>query len=305
MSSKWRNSNTKNFSIRELEKFSGVKAHTLRIWERRYAMLQPQRSAGNIRMYPLEELKRLLQVAVLNRHGYRISQIFKMDEGAINVSLQLLDNNTALMEKALADLTVGMYAGESDKIIQLLNKLLKDWSLEVMVENIIYPFLHNTSLLWVGNKLYEEHIAVTAIRQKLQYAIERLQPSTNNATTILLFLTDTRQLDLGLLYCHYLFKRNGCKVLYLGNDITLSNLKSALEFNSFTHVFTYLKNPTQSNVDELLSVIQTYSTGSTLVIGDYHFPPSSQVTGKNILKLPFTQALHAILNCHQQILGAH
>ena len=64
MSGKWRNSNTKNFSIRELEKFSGVKAHTLRIWERRYAMLQPQRSAGNIRMYPLEELKRLLQVAV-------------------------------------------------------------------------------------------------------------------------------------------------------------------------------------------------------------------------------------------------
>ena len=231
-------------------------------------------------MYPLKELKRPLQVAVLHRHGYRISQIFKMDEGAINVSLQLLDNDTALMEKALADLTVGMYAGESDKIIQLLNKLLKDWSLEVMVENIIYPFLHNTSLLWVGNKLYEEHIAVTAIRQKLQYAIERLQPSTNNATTILLFLTDTRQLDPGLLYCHYLFKRSGCKVLYLGNDITLSNLKSALEFNSFTHVFTYLKNPTQSNVDELLSVIQTYSTGSTLVIENYHFPPLPWLPGE-------------------------
>ena len=284
----------KNFSISDLERFSGVKAHTLRIWERRYGLLQPHRSAGNVRMYPFEELRKLLRVAVLNRHGYRISEIYKMDDAAINGSLQTLNTNSALVERALADLTVGMYAGEPDKIEPLLNKLLKEWSLDILVESIIYPFLHNTSLLWVGNKLYEEHIAVTAIRQKLQFAIESLQPPEVYASNVLLFLSGTRQLDLGLLYSHYFFKSRGYKVLYLGNDVTLLNLKSALQFRSFAYIFTYLRSPTQSNVDELLSVIKMHSPLSTLVIGDYHYTASAPISGSNVLKLPFSEALQAI-----------
>ena len=284
----------KRFSISELETFSGVKAHTLRIWERRYGLLQPERSTGNVRMYSLVQLKKLLHVAILNRHGYRISEIYKMDETKLINTIKSLNADTASLETALAELTLGMYNGESDMVEQLLNRILKDWSAEILVEKIIYPFLYNTSLLWIGNKLYEEHIVVTAIRQKLLFAIESLQLPANSAESILLFLTDTRQLDLGLLYSHYFFKSRGYKVLYMGNDITPENLKSALQFHSFTYIFTYLRCPSQSNVDQLLSVINLHSPQSKLIIGDYHFPPSPPVLGDNVIKLHFSDALLAI-----------
>ena len=193
-------------------------------------MLQPLRSAGNVRMYPLAELEKLLQVAVFNRHEYKISDIYKMNGTAIYTVLGALKADTAHLEKALAELTVCMSACKPDKITQHLNRLLKVWPLETLVESIIYPFLYNTSLLWIGNKLYEEHITVTSIRQKLLYTIERLQVAEDSASSILLFLTDTKQLDLGLLYSHFHFKRRGFKVLYLGNDITLLNLKKPYIF---------------------------------------------------------------------------
>ena len=296
MSLKWHKSSLKNFSISDLERFSRVKAHTLRMWERRYAMLQPLRSAGNVRMYPLAELEKLLQVAVLNRHGYRISEIYKMKGTAIQTALQALEADSAHLEKALAELTVCMYACQPEKITQHLNRLRKAWPLEILVESIIYPFLYNTSLLWIGNKLYEEHITVTAVRQKLQYAIEGLQVPEDSASSILLFLTDTKQLDLGLLYSHYHFKRRGFKVLYLGNDITLLNLKSALQFHSFNYIFTYLRNNGHSYVDELLSVISHYSPASTLVIGEYELLSANPVHTNKMLRLPFTEALHAVEN---------
>lgn len=286
----------KHFTISDLERLSGVKAHTLRIWERRYALLQPHRTAGNARLYSLTQLEKLLEYAVLNSHGYRISDIHKMDGNALTAALLSLQVDTALMQKALAHLTVCMHAGRPDQIINLLNNLVKAFSLEVLVENILYPFLYNSYLFWKGNKLYEEHIAVTAIRQKLLYAIESLDTGENSSPAILLFLADTTQLDLGLLYSHFYFKKRGFKVLYLGNDITLLNLKSALQSQPFHYIFTYQRNGDEATMAKLLSLVTTCAPQSKLVMADYTVRPARPVCGNNIIQLPFREALQAVVN---------
>ena len=219
-----------------------------------------------------------------------------MNGTAIQTALQALEAVTAHLEKALAELTVCMYACEPYKIKQHLNRLLKAWPLETPVESIFHPFLYNNSLLWIGHRLYEEHITVTAIRKKPQYAIEGLQAPEDSAYSVLLFLTNTRQLDLRLLYSHYHSKRRGFKILYLGNDITLLNLKSALQFHSFKYIFTYVGTCGQSRIDELLSLINHCSPASTLVIAEYDLPTVAPAYCTNMIRLTFTEALRAVEN---------
>ncbi len=284
----------KDFTIKELEKFSGVKAHTIRIWELRYGLLKPKRNAGNTRVYSLPEVKKMLDIALLNSQGYRISRLCKIDDLTIETEIQKLKANESKWQKAIYGLTVTMYSPEPGSFEKLLDELSQTWHSTILIEKIVYPFLTVTSLLWVGNKLYEEHFVVTCMRQKLLVAIEKVPAPPPHPISVLLFLPDNKQLDLGLLYSNYFLKKRGYQVIYLGTDVTMTNLQNALQLHDVNYIFTYLKPTMQFPVNQLLAMMQSSSPGSTFVIANYAPGDFKTMMGEDLLRMPFSEALTAI-----------
>ncbi len=281
----------KNFTINDLERFSGIKAHTLRIWERRYSLVNPGRSAGNFRLYTLEELKKILNIALLQKNGYRISVLSKIGTEEIEDKIEHLSNDYIKWQRAINDLTINMYTLDPESFEWVLDELLLNWPIDILVEKIIFPFLKITRLLWIGNKLSEEHVVVTAIRKKLIFAIESADFISSKNNSVLLFLPDRKQLDLGLLYSNYYLKRRGVKVLYLGNDVTIQNLKSVFHALPTSYLFTYLPQNTSFDIEHLLECMSMYAPGSKLIIGKYFDELSDKFNNENLIHMDFTSAL--------------
>ena len=277
------------FTINDLERFSGIKAHTLRAWERRYTLLQPARASNNFRLYTLDELKKILNVALLKKNGYSISVLAH----SINIEdkIELLLNEDNKWQKAINDLTINMYLEDPESFEGLLHKLLLSWPIETLIEKIIFPFLKITNLLWTGHKLSEEHLVVTAVRKKLIVAIESVNPAIKSDKTVLLFLPDTKQLDLGLLYSNFFLKRRGVHILYLGNDITIQNLKSIFQVHPPTYLFTYLPQNHQFPIEQLLTCMDVNAHYAKLIIGNYSLEYVAPVFSDNLIKMSYEEAL--------------
>ena len=282
------------FTINDLERFTGVKAHTLRIWERRYGLICPNRTKSNYRLYSLDELKKILDIALLNQNGYRISQLAKFPPNVIDYIISNLITESQNHKKVINILTIKMYSLQLDpSIFELfIDKLLQSWHIGILTEKILIPFLKTTGLLWLGHKLYEEHLVVTAIRNKLILAIESVAPiKKNNTKAVMLFLPEAEQLDLGLLYAHYFLKSRGVNVLYLGVDVTIQNIKIILEVQPPAFIFTYFTQNYNFHKTVLLECIQAYSSDTKLIIGDYSSPICNTAYNQNIVNLKFEKTL--------------
>ena len=281
----------KNFTIADLERFSGVKAHTLRIWEKRYGLLKPNRSPGNFRLYTLAELKKILNIALLKKNGFQISGLSKFSDTEIENKIAILLHDESKWQKAINDLTINMYTRDPESFEWVLDELLLTWSVDILVEKIIFPFLKITHLLWEGNQLFEEHLVVTAARKKLIFAIECTVAVAVKDKTVLLFLPGTKQLDLGLLYCNYYLKRRSVHVLYLGNDVNIENLKIILQVHPPAYIFTYLQEHHRFPVSQLSAFLNVHIPSAKLIIAQYSASVSNTACDNNLLQLEYDNAL--------------
>ena len=227
----------------------------------------------------------------MKKNGYRVSGLSKSPVPDIEVKAGLLSGDQNKWQKAINDLTVNMYTPEPESFELVLNDLLLKWPIEILIEKIIFPFLNSTSLLWVGNKLYEEHMVVIATRRKLILAIESADPIAKGDKTVLLFLPDTKQLDLGLLYSNYFLKRRGVNVLYLGNDVTIQNLKNIFHVYPPTYIFTYLSQNHHFPTDQLLEYMNLYVPAAKLIIGEYSNEYVAPLYRNNLIKVNYADAL--------------
>lgn len=280
----------RNFTIRDLERFTGVKAHTLRIWEQRYHLLRPARAGNNTRLYTLDDLKRILDIALLNQHGNRISVLAKISPADITQTIKLLSHDPTKWKKAINDLVINMYTPEPGAFEAMLDNLLAAFQWEIVVEKIMYPFLKASNLLWTGNKLFEEHFVVTSARKKLIVAIEMTVVIAKKNKPVLAFLPGTRQLDLGLLYSNYFLKRRGIEVLYMGNDVTLENLSKIFHSHPPAYLFTYLPANHNFPVNGLLRSMKQHIPDAKLVIGAYPGQTNSLVSD-NLVQMNYEEAL--------------
>ncbi len=230
---------TKNFGISDLERFSGVKAHTLRIWELRYNVPAPQRTNSNFRYYSLEEVIKISKLALLNRNGYKISNLITYSSQKLEERLKGLTDVETLQQAAVINLIDYMYSMNAEGFEEVINKNFSLYGIHVSINGIIYPFLKITDLMWQGRRLTEEHLVVTILRKKMLYAIENLPKNGAFKKTVILFLADTKQLDLGLLYTYYYLKCSGIQIFYLGNDVSAENVKAISERFNPDHLFTY------------------------------------------------------------------
>jgi len=215
------------YSIKELENLSGIKAHTIRIWEKRYSLIEPHRTNTNIRYYTDNELKKILNVAVLNRHGIKISSIAKLTdlelrEEIIRVSATSDSNDTLIDSMVLSMIDLDEY-----KLEAMIDKSINKIGFKSTVTDVLYPFLDKVGILWQSGDVYpaQEHFVSFLIRQKIISATDHISNIFNpNGKKFLLLLPEGEWHEIALLFAQYLIKEANHEVIYLGQSVPYSDV---------------------------------------------------------------------------------
>lgn len=259
------------FTIKDLENLSGIKAHTIRIWEQRYNFLKPQRTGTNIRYYSNDELKTVLNIALLNKYGFKISHIDKMQPEEIRNRILSLGDAQAIQERIVNELVQEMVDLEIEKFEKILAGYIAGKGIERTVIQILFPFLEKIGILWLTGHINpaQEHLVTNVIRQKLIVAIETCVTHLDRDRTVLLFLPEGEHHELGLLFMYYMLKNRGIKTIYLGANVPVKDVAYVVNLKKPDLVFTHLTATSSSfNLEKFLNQVSTQFTGvSTVVSG--------------------------------------
>lgn len=215
------------YSIKDLEKISGIKAHTIRMWERRYGLIEPQRTETNIRFYSDCDLKRLLNVSILNHNGIKISHIAGLTDAEIKNRVLDLSIDGRSSSVQIESLMVAMLELDETKFMNGLSSSIIKLGFEVSVETVLFPFLERIGVLWQAGTINpaQEHFISNLIRQKLFVAIDNeMQSPVQNGPRIIMFLSEHEQHEIGLLFYNLLARKEGMNVVYLGAGVPLEDL---------------------------------------------------------------------------------
>jgi len=233
------------FSISDLEEFSGVKAHTIRIWERRYGLLAPDRTDTNIRTYGVDELKTILNVAFLNRQGLKISRIAALSPEERDQQVRELAERSGSTEDGLNNLKLTMVTYDNDLFERTSAAFRAEHGFRDLVERLYVPLLEHIGLLWQSNAICpaQEHFISNLVRQKLISAIDSTPPAIQqDGSCDVLFLPENEIHELGLLFLHYLLRAKGNNVVFLGQSVPAADLEQlAAQFRGrlrFISIFT-------------------------------------------------------------------
>ena len=247
------------FTIKDLENLSGIKAHTIRIWEQRYNFLKPQRTTTNIRYYTNDELKTVLNIALLNKYGFKISHIDRMQPNEIRERILSLGDVRAIQERVVNDLVKQMADLDMDTFEKTMTSYISSKGIERTVTQIIFPFLEKIGILWQTGHINpaQEHLVTNVIRQKLMVAIERcVSPVTMNKT-VLFFLPEGEHHELGLLFMYYLLKSKGAKTIYLGANVPVKDVEYVVKLKKPDVVFVHMTaTATTFNFEKFLNNIE-------------------------------------------------
>lgn len=250
-----------NYSIKDLERLTNVKAHTLRIWEKRYGIVDPCRSDSNIRSYNDEDLKKLLNVSILNRHGLKISRIAKMSLKELNQKILEVVRPESDYLSQIESLVVSMIELNEERFERILNQSIIKIGFEESLYYVVYPFFEKIGLLWQTGTINpaQEHFISNLIRMKLCVAIDSLpRVQDSNSRTIILFLPEWELHEIGLLTYYYLARRHGLKVIYLGQNVPMHDLFSVAQTVKPHLVGTYFVSAV--NQAELKTYIETMAS---------------------------------------------
>ncbi len=244
-----------SFTIKDLENLSGIKAHTIRIWEQRYSFLKPHRTDTNIRFYSNEELKIILNVALLNKFGFKISHIDKMNESEICEKILSLNQQEALQERIVNTLIQNMVDLDIEAYEEVLDDFIAAKGIEKTISQIIFPFLEKIGILWLTNHINpgQEHLVTNIIRQKLIVGIESIRSVVKINKSVLLFLPETEYHELSLLFMNYMFKSKGVSTIYLGCSIPLKDVEYLVKLKKPDYIYTHLTSVgTRFNFDRFI-----------------------------------------------------
>ena len=222
-----------SFSISELAQYSGIKSHTIRIWEKRYRALEPNRSSGNTRHYDSEQLKRLLNISGLLDSDYKVSELCTMpDEKLKALSRKMLDVTTpAPTEYFVSQLIAAALTYDEPQFVNIFSHCLLRYGLKGAYLHVLYPALTRIGLMWLNESLptANEHFISNLIRQKLFTAIDSLPPPKPGSPTWILFLPENEFHEIGLLLAYYLIRLSGQRVVYLGGNVPELSLRAAVK----------------------------------------------------------------------------
>jgi len=222
-----------HYSIKDLERISGVKAHTIRIWEKRYGIVEPKRTDSNIRFYCDMDVKKLMNVTILLHHGYKISKLALLDPNELSKKVLEVSMISNGHDSQIESLVVAMIEMDESKFEKLLNMSIIKEGFENTVFKVLYPFFERIGLLWQIGSINpaHEHFITNLIKQKIYVAIDSIPvPSGNDTKKFLLFLPEWDLHELGMLVYDYLIKSRGFKVIYLGPNVPEDDVYSVSDF---------------------------------------------------------------------------
>lgn len=276
------------YSIRDLEKLTGIKAHTIRIWEQRYGMVVPARTDTNIRYYTDENLRQLFNIALLNRHGHKISKLAKMTPEEIAARVADISQNSNSQNTQIDALTLAMIDLDETTFDRIFSTYALEHGFERAMVELVYPFLDKLNVLWLTNSVSPAHEKFIGhlIRRKLMCAIDKESgESSREAATFLLYLPDDDSQELTLLFMHYLLRHRRQRVVYLGHRVSLSDLEDACQPLHPDYVFTILqepipRQPIQAYLDSASQAVNPAKlllTGAQLFVNPVKLPSNTQV----------------------------
>lgn len=249
-----------SFSIKDLENLSGVKAHTIRIWEKRYNLLIPERSDTNIRTYDLENLQKILNVVLLYENGLKVSKIAALNENELHQKVRELVVEKNDSKHAINLFKLAMLNFDQQLFDNTFNQLLTQNSFREIFLNVILNLLEEIGVLWLSKTITpaHEHFITTLIKQKLLINIERVQSiNIENNKTAVLFLPMNEIHDIGLLYIHFELLLKGCRSIYLGPSVPMDNLKELQA--TFSEIFYISYFTVEPSVDHVVEYLNKFS----------------------------------------------
>lgn len=234
------------YSITQLEKLTGIKAHTIRIWEQRYHLLNPERTDSNIRMYNDEELRKLLNTSLLISNGHKISKIASYSSGEIseiiNKMISNQESSDLFSESIINQLISSAFVFNELNFEKYFSMSIAKLGLKEAYMKIIYPMLVKLGMLWTTSEISpgQEHFITNLIRQKFFAAIDSLPLPTKAKRKWVLFLPEEEDHETGLLFASFILKKEGHQVIYLGPKVPYESLKEAIYFNQPTDLLFFL-----------------------------------------------------------------
>ncbi len=278
------------YSIKDLEQLSGIKAHTIRIWEQRYNIIEPKRTSTNIRYYDDDQLKYLLNVALLSRHGLKISFISKMDDGIFQKEVEKLYEQTLLRDPDVIldldanDLMVSMIDMNAEKFHRIYENSVRNNGFEKTITDLIYPFLEKVGILWSLDQINpaHEHFISCLIRQKIIAGIDHL-PNPLDGKKFILFLPEGEFHEIGLLMANYLLKKKGCVVYYMGQNLPDRDVERCIETVKPDSVLTFFVDPVVvSNAAHSIKKFQSYDANVKILVAVRKTPEIEAINSDNV-----------------------
>jgi len=234
------------YTIKDLERLSGVKAHTIRIWEKRYGIITPNRTDTNIRRYDDEDLKSILNIAILRDNGYKISEIANFSNKELSEHVLSFSTNPRHYSTQINNLILAMIELDDRKFDKIITNSTVRVGFEETILHVVYPFLEKIGVLWqIGSiNAAQEHFVTNLLRQKLLVALDGQMSGTHpESKRFMLFLPEKEYHELGLLFFAYIVRKNGHKIIYLGQSVPMNDVIEVAKLKEPDYLITSMTSP--------------------------------------------------------------
>ncbi len=277
------------YSIHDLDKLSGIKAHTIRVWERRFRIVIPKRTGTNRRRYDDDDLRRIINISILRRNGFRISDIAKFSTAEIEAKVSFLSKEVFHQDTQIDSLVVAMVSYNEKTVNDILVRSMMNRGMEETMENIVFPFLKRIGIMWQTGSadVDSEHFMSNIFRQKLIASIDSLSPVLKpERKKIILFLPENELHEIGLLFFNYLIKKMGHESLYLGQSTPLSAVVAANVKWKADIIITGLMSgfPGVRSDEYLETLVKSFPEQKILVAGELA-KSATRVDGTNVFPI--------------------
>jgi len=295
------------FSIKEVETITGIKAHTLRVWEQRYGLIKPKRTETNIRYYTDGDLRFILNVSILNNYGIKISEIAKMEYEKIQEMVLAVSEKSSPCSHQIQALVAAMYSLDESAFNRILSTNILKSGLESTMCQVVFPFMHQIGILWLTGSVHpaHEHFISNLVRQKLFVAIDAQDDKlAADPKRFLLFLPEGEPHEIGLLFANYIIRSYGHEVIYLGQNQPFDDLQEVFNFYRPHFVLSALTSAfAEEDVQYFINRLsQNWPEATILLTGfqivenqNLHLPPNVEVLKELgslrtvIQAIPFTE----------------
>jgi MerR family transcriptional regulator, light-induced transcriptional regulator len=273
------------YSIKDLEVLSGIKMHTIRIWEKRYNLLNPHRTDTNIRWYDDEDLKRLLNISMLTKNGYKISKVADWNKERIIDQVRSISESRTSEADYVDHFMLLIVDMDNIGFEKLVNEILSNHDFEAAYFNIFFKLFQRVGTYWQIGSIFpaQEHFVTNLFRQKLISSIDKLETTNTKNATMLFFLHEEELHEISILFYSYLAKKSGYNIFYLGQAVPFPDLEKINKRKEIDYIFTAFTNAiSKEDLEEYLVQLKDSFPKQKIFITGYQVEMHSPLLPRNV-----------------------